>query len=66
MAPEQALTRLLAVDELGSSQVAVVEKTPHDALAVGISAGKPFAVSQPLPPPLRLAWQWAGDRRRMP
>jgi 3-phenylpropionate/trans-cinnamate dioxygenase ferredoxin component len=38
-------TRLLDVAELGDSQVAVVEQTPHGALAVGVSAGKPFAVS---------------------
>ena len=37
--------RLIAVDDLGSSQVAVVEQSPHGALAVGISAGTPFAVS---------------------
>ena len=37
--------RLLTVESLGTSQVAVVEATPHGALAVGISAGKPFAVS---------------------
>ena len=42
---EQSLIRLVAVDELGDSQVAVVEETPHGALAVGMSAGKPFAVS---------------------
>ena len=42
---EQSTARLVAVDDLGASQVAVVEKTPHGALAVGISAGKPFAVS---------------------
>jgi 3-phenylpropionate/trans-cinnamate dioxygenase ferredoxin component len=42
---EQSSTRLVAVDDLGASQVAVVEKTPHGALAVGISAGTPFAVS---------------------
>ena len=42
---EQSATRLVAVDDLGASQVAVVETTPHGALAVGISAGKPFAVS---------------------
>ena len=42
---EQSATRLVAVDHLGASQVAVVEKTPHGALAVGLSAGKPFAVS---------------------
>jgi 3-phenylpropionate/trans-cinnamate dioxygenase ferredoxin component len=42
---EQSATRLVAVDELGASQVAVVDKTPHGALAVGINAGKPFALS---------------------
>jgi nitrite reductase/ring-hydroxylating ferredoxin subunit len=42
---EQSATRLLAVDDLGDSQVAVVDNTPHGALAVGISAGKPFALS---------------------
>ena len=42
---EQSTTRLVAVDDLGASQVAVVDETPHGALAVGISAGKPFAVS---------------------
>ena len=42
---EQSATRLVAVDDLGASQVAVVDKTPHGALAVGISAGKPFALS---------------------
>jgi 3-phenylpropionate/trans-cinnamate dioxygenase ferredoxin component len=42
---EQSSTRLVAVDDLGTSQVVVVETTPHGALAVGISAGKPFAVS---------------------
>jgi 3-phenylpropionate/trans-cinnamate dioxygenase ferredoxin component len=44
-ASERSATRLIAVAELGDSQVAVVEETPHGALAVGISAGKPFAVS---------------------
>lgn len=43
-APEQAV-RLVAVDDLGDSQVTVVEQTPHGALAVGLSAGRPFAVS---------------------
>jgi len=43
--PAQSPTRLVAVDELGPSQVVAVESTPHGALAVGISAGKPFAVS---------------------
>jgi 3-phenylpropionate/trans-cinnamate dioxygenase ferredoxin subunit len=42
---EQSGTRLVAVEDLGASQVTVVETTPHGALAVGISAGKPFAVS---------------------
>ena len=42
---EQSAARLVAVDDLGASQVAVVEKTPHGALAVGLSAGKPFEVS---------------------
>jgi 3-phenylpropionate/trans-cinnamate dioxygenase ferredoxin component len=42
---EQSGTRLVGVEELGASQVAVVETTPHGALAVGVSAGKPFAVS---------------------
>jgi 3-phenylpropionate/trans-cinnamate dioxygenase ferredoxin component len=41
----QSATRLVSVNDLGASQVAVVEKTPHGALAVGISAGQPFAVS---------------------
>jgi 3-phenylpropionate/trans-cinnamate dioxygenase ferredoxin subunit len=42
---EQSAVRLVAVDDLGASQVIVVEETPHGAIAVGISAGKPFAVS---------------------
>ena len=42
---EQSASRLVAVAELGDSQVAVVEETPHGTLAVGMSAGKPFAVS---------------------
>jgi len=42
---EQSSARLIAVEDLGASQVAVVEETAHGALAVGISAGKPFAVS---------------------
>jgi 3-phenylpropionate/trans-cinnamate dioxygenase ferredoxin component len=41
----QSGTRLVAVDDLGTSHVTVVETTAHGALAVGISAGKPFAVS---------------------
>jgi nitrite reductase/ring-hydroxylating ferredoxin subunit len=44
-ASEQSATRLVTVAELGESQVALVKQTPHGALAVGISAGKPFAVS---------------------
>jgi len=39
------VTRLIGTDELGPSGVAVVEETPHGALAVGISEQKPFAVS---------------------
>jgi 3-phenylpropionate/trans-cinnamate dioxygenase ferredoxin component len=42
---EQSPVPLVAVDDLGTSQVTVVEETAHGALAVGISAGKPFAVS---------------------
>jgi nitrite reductase/ring-hydroxylating ferredoxin subunit len=42
---EQSATRLVTVAELGDSQVTVVEQTPHGTLAVGISGGKPFAVS---------------------
>jgi nitrite reductase/ring-hydroxylating ferredoxin subunit len=42
---EQSATRLVSVDDLGASQVCVVDETPRGALAVGISAGKPFAVS---------------------
>jgi 3-phenylpropionate/trans-cinnamate dioxygenase ferredoxin component len=42
---EQSATRLVAVNDLGTSQVCVVDETPQGALAVGISAGKPFAVS---------------------
>ena len=41
----QSAIRLLTLVDLDASQVAVVEETPHGALAVGISAGKPFAVS---------------------
>jgi len=42
---EQSAVRLVAVDDLGVSNVTVVEQTPHGALAVGMSEGKPFAVS---------------------
>jgi nitrite reductase/ring-hydroxylating ferredoxin subunit len=38
-------TRLVGVEDLGESQVTVVEDTPHGALAVGLSGGEPFAVS---------------------
>jgi 3-phenylpropionate/trans-cinnamate dioxygenase ferredoxin component len=41
----QSAVRLVAVDDLGASQVTVVEETPHGTIAVGISEGKPFAVS---------------------
>jgi 3-phenylpropionate/trans-cinnamate dioxygenase ferredoxin component len=44
-ASERSAVRLVAVDDLGASQVTVVEGTPHGAIAVGISAGKPFATS---------------------
>jgi Ferredoxin subunits of nitrite reductase and ring-hydroxylating dioxygenases len=44
-APTQTDIRLVAVEDLGDSQVAVVEDTPHGDLAVGISNGEPFAVS---------------------
>ena len=43
--PERFTVRLTTVDDLGASHVTVVEDTPHGALAVGISEGKPFAVS---------------------
>ena len=42
---EQSAVRLVAVDDLGASQVTVVEETPHGTIAVGMSAGEPFAVS---------------------
>ncbi|MGO9788446.1 MAG: hypothetical protein ACLP8S_02650 [Solirubrobacteraceae bacterium] len=44
-ASEQPTAPLVTVADLGASHVAVVQNTPHGALAVGISAGKPFAVS---------------------
>jgi 3-phenylpropionate/trans-cinnamate dioxygenase ferredoxin subunit len=37
-------TRLVAVGDLDERQVTIVE-TPHGALAVGLSGGEPFAVS---------------------
>ncbi|MGO9750689.1 MAG: Rieske (2Fe-2S) protein [Solirubrobacteraceae bacterium] len=42
---EQPAAPLVAVESLGAEHVVVVETRPHGALAVGISAGKPFAVS---------------------
>lgn len=39
------MTRLIAISELGESGVAVVEDTPHGAIAVGVSGAEPFAVS---------------------
>jgi 3-phenylpropionate/trans-cinnamate dioxygenase ferredoxin component len=42
---EGSAVRLVAVDDLGDSHVTVVEKTPHGALAVGMSGGEPFALS---------------------
>jgi 3-phenylpropionate/trans-cinnamate dioxygenase ferredoxin subunit len=44
-ASERTAVRLIAVDDLGGSQVTVVEETLHGALAVGMNEGKPFAVS---------------------
>ncbi len=41
----QASSPLVTVADLGPSNVTVVEDTPHGTLAVGISDGKPFAVS---------------------
>jgi nitrite reductase/ring-hydroxylating ferredoxin subunit len=41
---QDTATRLIAIDELGDGGVAVVS-TPHGDLAVGMSAGEPFAVS---------------------
>ena len=43
--PGQSGARLVAVADLGPSQVVAVDQTPHGTLAVGISNGKPFAVS---------------------
>jgi 3-phenylpropionate/trans-cinnamate dioxygenase ferredoxin subunit len=45
MSSTAAVTRLVSLDELGESQVTVVAETPHGALAVGLSGGEPFAVS---------------------
>ena len=38
-------TKLVSVEELGTSGVTVVKDTPHGDLAVGMSNGAPFAVS---------------------
>lgn len=38
-------TRLIAVEDLDESGVTTVENTPYGALAVGLSNGEPFAVS---------------------
>jgi nitrite reductase/ring-hydroxylating ferredoxin subunit len=38
-------TKLISVDELGPTGVAVVKGTPHGDLAVGMSNGAPFALS---------------------
>lgn len=38
-------TKLVALTDLGPSGVTVVADTPHGDLAVGLSDGKPFAVS---------------------
>ncbi|HYF25642.1 MAG TPA: Rieske (2Fe-2S) protein [Baekduia sp.] len=38
-------TKLIDVAELDESGVTTVEDTPHGALAVGLSRGEPFAVS---------------------
>lgn len=43
-APTQG-TRLVDVTDLGPSSVTVVKGTPHGDLAVGVSNGQPFAVS---------------------
>lgn len=42
---EGSAVRLVAVDDLGDTHLTVVEKTPHGALAVGMSGGEPFALS---------------------
>lgn len=42
---EDTASRLIGIDELGERGVAVVEGTPHGTLAVGVSGGEPFAVS---------------------
>ncbi len=41
----EAPTALVSLDALGASGVTVVNETPHGALAVGLSGGEPFAVS---------------------
>ena len=44
-AAQPSSARLIALEDLGASGVAAVEGTPHGTLAVGLSDGKPFAVS---------------------
>ena len=39
------MTKLVALDQLGESQVTVVADTPHGDLAVGMNGDTPFAVS---------------------
>ena len=63
--PGESATRLVAVDDLAASQVTVVEKTPHGALAVGISEAAIRGI-QPLPPPARLAGRGPRHGGRMP
>lgn len=43
--PADQSKRLASVDDLSETQVTVVEDTPHGTLAVGLSDGQPFAVS---------------------
>lgn len=45
MSTAAASTRLVAVADLDASGVTVVEHPQHGALAVGLSGGEPFAVS---------------------
>ena len=44
-AADKSATRLLDLSDLDESGVKVVDETPHGALAVGLSEGEPFAVS---------------------
>ena len=45
MPANESTQPLVNLDALDDSQVTVVEDTPHGTLAVGLSAGVPFAVS---------------------